>query len=312
MALFKSILIGIGAGLAAALFFAGSDSLFGIALVALAPLPITIATLSFGPVAAIAALLAGAARMAAMDPRFALIFLAVIALPAAGLSTLAALAKPLAGPLEAQTGKPGQEWYPLDRLLILTGMTAVGAILLSALIAGYSQDQLLHEITQAFTPSPDLPSLTPEQIERGVRLYLAWMPFLMTAGLTGMLVFALWAGGRIAKLSDQLVRPWTPIWSVRLQAWVSYLFLASAAASFVGGPIGSIAAAVAGAASTVLALAGWAAIHALTLGRPWRVRALVGAYVLALFGGGIPLPAIIGMADSLFDFRSRMGGKAST
>src|SRR4051794_31219477 len=91
------ILIGIGAGAAAALLFATvvSGSLFSILLFYLAPLPIMIAALGWSHWAGlIAALVAAAGLGLVFTPALFVVFLAAIGLPAWWLGYLALLARP--------------------------------------------------------------------------------------------------------------------------------------------------------------------------------------------------------------------------
>src|SRR5580704_3710198 len=110
------ILIGLAAGVAAALLLASfaSGSLLSIVLFYLAPLPVMIAALGWSHIAGLlAALVAATALAAAFGGLFFVAFLIAVGLPAWWLSYLALLARPAGAPAGG-----GIEWYPVGRLVI--------------------------------------------------------------------------------------------------------------------------------------------------------------------------------------------------
>src|SRR5580704_13027789 len=112
------ILIGLAAGVAAALLLASfaSGSLLSIVLFYLAPLPVMIAALGWSHIAGLlAALVAATALAAAFGGLFFVAFLIAVGLPAWWLSYLTLLARPAGG---AAVGGPAAiEWYPVGRLV---------------------------------------------------------------------------------------------------------------------------------------------------------------------------------------------------
>src|SRR5260370_40661979 len=120
------VLVGLGAGAAAALLFASviSGALVSILLFYLAPLPILIAALGWSHWCG---LLAAVPASACLGLMFGMLFFAAflvgIAAPAWWLGYLALLARPAA----AGSGA-GLEWYPPGRLVLWAGgLGAVGA-----------------------------------------------------------------------------------------------------------------------------------------------------------------------------------------
>ncbi len=123
------VLIGLGAGTAAALLFASvlSGAPSAMLLLLLAPLPILIVALGWSHWAGLIAAAAAAACLAVLGPDVATAFLLGIGLPAWWLGYLALLARPAPAP-------NGHEWYPIGRLVLwAAGINAliVGASLLS-------------------------------------------------------------------------------------------------------------------------------------------------------------------------------------
>src|SRR5215468_4493877 len=122
------VLIGIGAGAAAALLFASVTSGVGFSVILfyLAPLPIMIATLGWSHWAGLmAAVTAAAVLGGAFGIFFFGTFLTSIGAPAWWLGYLALLGRPV-----ANGEAPYMEWYPAGRLVLWA------AILGAAVIAG--------------------------------------------------------------------------------------------------------------------------------------------------------------------------------
>ena len=110
------VLIGVGAGAAAALLFASVTSgiWFSVILFYLAPLPIMIAALGWSHRAGLTAAFAAAAMLgAAFGMFFFGTFLTSIGAPAWWLGYLALLGRPV-----ANGGEPQTEWYPAGRLVL--------------------------------------------------------------------------------------------------------------------------------------------------------------------------------------------------
>src|SRR5215831_17867796 len=115
LVMMQFVLIGLGAGAAAALLFASlaSGSLLSIPLLLLSPLPIMIAGLGWSHWSALTAALAAAFTLGvAFEPLSAVSFMAFSGLPGWWLSYLAMLARPTGD------GAATLEWYPPGRLVV--------------------------------------------------------------------------------------------------------------------------------------------------------------------------------------------------
>src|SRR5262249_1641262 len=134
-------LIGAGAGLVAAALFASAATATALAgvLFYLAPLPICLAGLGWGWLAAaVAALCGSVVAVSVLGLAAGAVFAGAIAMPLAALCYLALMSRPLIGPQGEATG--ALEWYPIGRLV---GWTAVIAGVLAAVMVltlGYDVD----------------------------------------------------------------------------------------------------------------------------------------------------------------------------
>src|SRR4051812_49237372 len=133
------ILIALAAGSASALMFASiiSGALFSLVLFYLAPLPLMVAALGWGPISATIGGIAAAIGLGAIfGLPYCLAFALTVALPAWWLGHLALLGRPVAGVQAGKGGAPGArplEWYPVGRILLwaagFAALTTIAALL---------------------------------------------------------------------------------------------------------------------------------------------------------------------------------------
>src|SRR3984885_6606089 len=119
------ILIALAAGAASALMFASmvSGALISVLLLYLAPLPLMVAALGWGPLCATIGGIAAAIALGALfGLPYCIAFVVAIALPAWWLGHLALLGRPTAHPASpsnsAAPAAPVLEWYPIGRILL--------------------------------------------------------------------------------------------------------------------------------------------------------------------------------------------------
>src|SRR5581483_980725 len=116
------VLIGVGAGAAAALLFAAvaTGSIVATFLFYLAPLPILIAALGWSHwTALLAVVVAGGSLAAVLDLFFLAAFVAGVGLPAWWLGYLSMLARPATNGAGTDL-----EWYPAGRLVLWAALIA--------------------------------------------------------------------------------------------------------------------------------------------------------------------------------------------
>jgi len=129
------ILIGLAAGCASALMFASiiSGALISLLLFYLAPLPLMVAALGWGPIAAtVGGIVAASGLGVIFGLPYCIAFVITVALPAWWLGHLALLGRPLANPAAvngAAPAAPQLEWYPVGRILLwIAGFAALTTI----------------------------------------------------------------------------------------------------------------------------------------------------------------------------------------
>jgi hypothetical protein len=306
------VLIGLGAGAAAALLFASvvSGSLLSVLLFYLAPLPILIAAIGWSHWAAlIAAVSAALGLAAAFGGFFFLAFLIGIGLPAWWLGYLALLARPLPEP-------PGaQEWYPAGRLVIWAAI--FGALIVVATIPSFGLTEesfraglrasLERLIQVQGRETGDIPGV---DTKRFIDFLVVVMPLGIAVISTVINLVNLWLAGRIVKTSGRLRRPWPNLPAMQFSPRTPILLAVVVAGSFLPGLVGTVASVFTASLLTAYAVLGFAVLHAITLGMTMRPLLLGLTYAASTAVYWVALVmALFGLADSIFDIRKRVAGK---
>jgi hypothetical protein len=307
LGMMQIVLIGLGAGTAAAMLFASvmSGAPVAMLLLLLAPLPILIVALGWSHWAGLIAAAAAAACLAVIGVDFLAVFLFAVGLPAWWLAYLALLARPAPPPI-------GQEWYPIGRLVLWAAcMNAVivGATLLSLGTDLASLQSALHAVLD----SPLREALgdqleNPDDVARLVDMMAMFVPAAAAVSFTLSAVGNLWLAGRIVKISGRLPRPWPLLAQMRFPALAPAILAAAVAGSFLPDLIGVSSSALAASLMIAHVLLGLAVIHALTTGLNGRGFILASVYAaIVVFSWPIRWPllfiGLLGMSDALFDLR---------
>jgi len=301
-------IVGIGAGLASALLFVSpfGGTLLALPLFVLSALPIAIAGLAWGSIAAVVAAAGAAATIGiAIALPAGAIHLALFGAPMAWCCRLAWLSRN-----DDATGIA--EWFPIGRILFHgAAATAVGLVVVGVII-GYDPAAMTTELTAALTewlaaaPDGGAPPSAAE-LEPFVRFNVLAMPF--TTGALLVIIFAvnLWLASRIAEASGRLARPREPMWTAVLPSEAVAVFVIAAGAALVPSAVGYASGAVAGAFGGALALIGLAVLHATTIDSPVRILILTAVYVVLVFFGGLPiiLLTLLGIAEVFLQLRAR-------
>jgi len=311
-------LIGVGAGVAAAVLFASltSGSLLSVVLFYLAPLPMMIAALGWSHWSALIGALTGAlALTVAFGSVFFFAFLASAGLPAWWLGYLAMLAR--AAPAGGNGGSAPLEWYPPGRLVMWAALVAILMIGAAILYAGPDAESFRASMHQAFGQllqvETGAPSGGPVKVP-GVSNTRHLIDFLVVAlppaaavlaTLTNML--NLWLAGRIVKFSGRLARPWPALAAMTLPRPLAGALALATALSFVGGLIGIMAGVVTAGLVMTFGVQGFAVLHAITRGMNARPFLLGGVYAAVLvFGWPLLVLSLLGLIETIIDLRARV------
>ncbi|MBF9234019.1 DUF2232 domain-containing protein [Microvirga alba] len=306
------LVAGIGAGLVSALLTAVivKATLLAGLLYLLAPIPVLIVSLGWNHRSGlVAAVVGGLAIAAFLSPMSGLGFVIITALPAWWLAYLALLGR--------QDANGVIEWYPLGRLLAWIAATAALTIVAASLISTGGNFDAFHQsarrtaetfVNLQFSSSgPN--SLDPELRSELIDLIAVLTPFLSTQGFTFVLALYLWAAAKIVSASKRLPRPWPNVCELMMPRTMSLVLVAAIVLASLGGFIGMLGLALAGALFMAFALQGLAAIHDRTRGKPGRFVLLFGLYVLIFMTQGVLflVLSLFGLADTVFGLRNRFG-----
>jgi hypothetical protein len=312
------IIVGLGAGVAAAVLFASlaSGSAVAVILCLLAPLPLLITALGWSHWAGLIASLTGTfGTFALFGPFSALGFLTGVGLPGWWLGYLALLARP------ASATDPKFEWYPVGKLVLW-------AALLSALIAAATLltiqiniDRLRSALrpifeqlmsVQAAAPAGNPDRDTPAHIDVLVETFLTIAPLIAAVTSTISNLLNLWLAARIVKLSGRLHRPWPDIPAMTLPRHGFVLLIVAIAMTWLlfPDPIGILSGILMASLVVAFAALGFAVLHTITRGIDGRLLVLTGAYGAALaFWPMAMVMALLGLVDSAFNLRGRFARK---
>lgn len=282
------ILIGVIAGLAAAVLMAagGYFVALSIILIFLSMAAIFAAGLGFGLVACIVAIgTAALANAVLLGSPLAFLMTAAPLVPAAVMSHLANMARPA-----SEIGGPdtATAWYPLSDVLfagaVLTAIASVYTTLASPHIETlYSaladaMQQMMADMSGAGAQMDTLPRDEMIAMIRVIWPFAQAMQMMIAlfAGFYFAMRFLAAAGSNIRPREDMAT-------SLRMNRMAIVVFLAGIAGMFMGGKIGMIGASLVGACAGGFLLAGFAVIHAFLRGKNWGFPGLVLVYLLTFF-----------------------------
>jgi hypothetical protein len=310
-------LIGAGAGLVSAALFASAataTSLAGI-LFYLAPLPICLAGLGWGWIAAAVAALAGmavAGGVLGLAPGG--IFAGAVAMPMAVLCYLALLSRPAVAP-QGQASA-GLEWYPAGRLVgwaaVIAGALAAALVLTLGYDADSYRDSIKDLLQNSALKELDRDgTLINESTIGGLSSVLArTLPAAFAIVWQSIALFNLWLAGVIVEASGRALRPWPALDAIELPNAFFLAFTASLLASFLPGLAGLLATGFAGALLFAYVLQGLAVLHAFSRGMPFRGLLLSAIYIGILLLGWVAVAvAILGLAEPMLRLRDRAAAR---
>ena len=308
------VLIAIAAGSASALMFASiiSGALISLLLFYLAPLPLMVVALGWGPLSATIGGISAATGLGAIfGLRYCIAFAVTIALPAWWLGHLALLGRPVTHGASSGNGaspvEPALEWYPVGRILLwisgFAALTTMAALLTlgtdAATITGAMRGGLLRIIGARDTGSTG-------ETERWIDALVTIAPVAAAIVAMMTLTLNLWLAAKITATSGRLHRPWPDLKSADLPPMTLAALCVAVAFCFTGGLLAILAQIVTSALMMAYAFIGFAVLHTLTLALKSRALWLGGTYaIVVVFGWPVLAIVVLGLADAVFGIRQR-------
>lgn len=292
---------GILAGICAAFLTLGAtaQSSFSFLLYAASAMPIFIAGMGWGNMAAVVAIVTtGAIGAVVMSPLFAVTIAIFTLIPAGWLSHLANLARPA-----SEIGGPEDllAWYPLSGIVLHLCILISIAVVILGWTIGYGPDLVSRMVDMMMTSVQSRePLFEPDAqaLAQSKSLLVLMLP-IVQGGLWVILLFAAYYfATRLVGSFGKGLRPREDIASaLRMHRNAVFIFLAGIVATFLGGSVAMIGAVVCGTFGAGFLMAGYASLHKRARGKDWRIPVLVLAYMSAIFVFPLFIILVFGLSD---------------
>lgn len=307
-------LIALVAGAASALMFASivSGALISLVLFYLAPLPLMVVAIGWGPLCASVGGIAAVAGLGALfGLPYCIAFAVTVALPAWWLGHLVLLSRPVTPVTRdgatAPQAESELEWYPVGRLLLWIAGFAALTTIAALLTLGADADTIIGTLRRGLmrllrAADPQTSGEAGQFIDALVRI----APAAATIVAMMTLTLNLWLSAKVTATSGRLRRPWPDMMTAELPPMTLVGLCVALAFCFTGGLLAIVAQISAAALMMGYALTGFAVLHTLTLALKSRTFWLGSTYiVVVVFGWPVIAMVILGLADAVFGFRER-------
>jgi hypothetical protein len=308
------LLIALAAGAASALMFASiiSGALISLLLFCLAPLPLMVAAMGWGPLSASIGGIAAATGLGAIfGLPYCIAFAVKVALPAWWLGHLALLGRPTAPGVstgnDASPVPADLEWYPLGRILLWISASVALTTTAELLMLGTDAATITGTMRRGGLRILELTGAAPTaETEQLVTALVTIAPSAAAVVEMTALTLSLWLAAKITATSGRLHRPWPDLKTVELPPMTLAALCVAIAFCFAGGLPALVAQIVTTTLMMAYALTGFAVLHTLTLAFKSRAFLLGCSYVIVMmFAWPVLLMAMVGLADAVFGFRRR-------
>ncbi|MDQ8729870.1 hypothetical protein [Bradyrhizobium sp. LHD-71] len=317
-----NILIAVAAGCAAGLMFASivSGALISLLLFYLAPLPLMVAALGWGPTSAlIGAVTAGAGLGLAFGFAYFAAFIVTVGLPAFWLGHLTLLAQPATAAGASSTNglspAPAEalEWYPPGRLVLWIAVFACLITLSALLTLGSDYETIMAALRRGLTRIIGARGGAASDTDTDAVLDAIAQIAPAAATLVAMftLTLNLWLSGKIVLTSGRLHRPWPDLRSIELPQVVMIVLAATLALSFTSGLLAMLSQIASAALLTAYMLVGFAVLHVITQSSSARLLWLIAAYGgVVILGWPALIIVMLGLLEGAIGLRRRFAGRA--
>ena len=308
------LLIALAAGAASALMFASiiSGALISLLLFYLAPLPLMVAAIGWGPLSATIGGIAAAIGLGAIfGLPYCIAFAVTVALPAWWLGHLALLGRPITGNVPPGNGAapvaPDLEWYPVGRILLWICAFAALTTMAALLTLGTDAEAITGALRRFLLRMLDLRDAAPSaETERWIDALVKIAPSAAALVAMTTLTLNLFLSAKITATSGRLHRPWPDLKSTALPPMTLAALCVAIAFCFTGGLIAILAQIATAALMMAYALVGFAVLHTLTLALKSRALWLGCIYaIVAVFGWPALAMVALGLAEAVFGLRHR-------
>ena len=301
-----TMLVALVAGLASALMFASitSGALISLLLINLAPLPLMVAGLAWGPLGPVIGSVAATAVIGSVfGIPYGMAFILTNALPACWLSHLVLLGRAQANGASMSQGE-ALEWYPVGRILLWIVILATLITTATLLTMGSDGPAIQNTIRRGWGELLDSAGIASKDATLDVLMLLT--PIGAEIAAVIVLTLNLWLAAKIAATSGRLPRPWPDLKSTALPRWTIAVLATTVALCFLGGLPAILAQVLTAGFSIAYAMSGFAVLHTLTLAMKSRIFLLVCTYaIVAAFAWALLPIALLGLADAIFGLRQR-------
>jgi hypothetical protein len=302
-----TILIAIAAGCASALMFTSiiSGALISLLLFNLAPLPLMVAALGWGPLSATIGGIAAATFLGAIFGfHYGIAFAIMVALPAWWLGHLALLGRPVAAENPPTGEAAALEWYPVGRILLWVCVFATLTTSLTLLTMGFDGAAITATMRAGWEHFLESAGVTPT--DRGLDALVVIAPAAAAIGTVMTLTLNLWLAAKITATSGRLHRPWPDLKATALPPLTLAAICAAIALCFTSGLLAMLAEIVTTVLMMAYALTGFAVLHTLTMALKSRALWLGCTYaIMMVFVWPLIGMVVLGIADTIFGIRQR-------
>ena len=301
-----TVLIALAGGCASALMFASiaSGAPVSLLLLYLAPLPLMVIAVGWGPLSAtIASAAASFALAAIFGIPYGIGYIVSVALPSWWLGHLVLLGRPAASSGNGAAA-PDLEWYPVGRILVWIAGFASLTTFAALLTLGPDAPAIIAAMKQGLLRIVEIRGTSGD--ENVLDALVTIMPACAVIGIIITLTINLWLAGKITAMSGRLRRPWPDLKTAALPKAALAALCVAAACTLAGGLLAILAEIVASALMMAYGFAGFAVLHTLTLALKSRALWLGSAYAaVVLFVWPVIAVVVLGLADAVFGFRQR-------